>query len=309
LALDPVLGRLHGRHLVFLPTVMVAAWVGGFRPGLLSAIASTIAIDYFWTGSSNAFIHPDSQVSDVLELTLFFTASVAVCVLILSLETQRVRADTEAKSRERVLAIVAHDLRNPLGTITMATGLIRDGASGIDRHVATVERAVKRMDQLIGDLVDATRIETGELNLTLSHHEVAPIVEEIIEECRAAATRKGIVFEAEARGTVTCDRPRILQTLANLVSNALNFTPDGGRITVRAVPDGDGIRFEVADTGPGIPAEQLPHLFERHWHGSRDGLGLGLFIADNIVRAHGGHLKVESEPGGGAKFFFTIRQP
>ncbi len=109
--------------------------------------------------------------------------------------------------------------------------------------------------------------------------------------------------------TINIDRDRLLQALGNLVGNAIKFTPQGGRVEVQVTRAGDDIRFEVRDTGPGIPAKQLPHLFDRFWqarHSGRHSVGLGLAIAKGIVEAHGGRIWVESEEGSGARFFVTV---
>ena len=126
------------------------------------------------------------------------------------------------------------------------------------------------------------------------------------------ADAKPLTLEIEfpdALPRILADAGRVVQVVSNVVGNAVKFTPAGGQIRVRAAAAGDDVRIEVADTGPGLPADQLPHVFDRFWQARRTGrvgIGLGLAIAKGIVEAHGGHIGVESEEGKGSRFFFTF---
>jgi signal transduction histidine kinase len=304
-ALDPWWGLHQNRHLVFLPTVMLSAWLGGYGPGLVSAAICTFAIDYFWTEPRYVLLHP------TFELFLFFFIAVATCKLIGSLHAARAKAEAARKSREQVLTIVAHDLRNPLTTIRMTATLLRRKPPPPDeliRRLGAIDRAVTRSDNLIRDLLDANRAERGELEVSLRDDGVDPILREVVDLFAPLARERGITLEVhyEGRAMIRCDRNRLLQVLGNLIGNALKFTPEGGEIALR-VRDGDAhVSFEVADTGPGIKPEDLPHIFDRYWYADRRGTGLGLFIAQSIVHSHGSRLDVESEPGRGATFSFKL---
>jgi signal transduction histidine kinase len=305
LALDPWWGRQHNRHLVFLPTVMLAAWLGGFGPGLLASALSTLALSLFWTDPGHGF-----RAS--VDLVLFLCVSLAICLLVQSLHAARARAESARQAREELLAVVAHDLRNPLNAIKMSSASVQQAgvdAETVRRRIRIIDRAVLRMDDLIRDLVDAARIEHGELTVATQAEEVASMVQEVIDLHSPLALESGVTLEAEVSGgrvLVSCDRHRLLQVLGNLVANAIKFTPDGGRVTVRVDEQDRAVRFAVEDTGPGIKREHLPHLFERYWNADSRGIGLGLYIAQTIVRAHGGEIAVRSEPGQGASFFFTL---
>jgi signal transduction histidine kinase len=302
LALNPWLGEQSNRHLVFLPTVMLVSWFAGLVPGLLSGALCSAALVVFYT-------HPARPTADVV---LFFVIAVAIAGLVESRRRARARADAAAKAREQVLAIVAHDLRNPLTTIAMgATALAGDlpDAERRRRVVGTIQRSAHRMEKLIGDLVEATKLERGALRIVMNECDVATLLGETAEMFSTQASEKGLSIEvgSVAGGlTMTCDHERVLQVLGNLVGNALRFTPKGGRITLCAEAQADLVRFEVKDTGSGIRAEDLPHVFERYWTSDRTGAGLGLYIAESLVRAHGGEIGVHSEPGRGACFFFTL---
>jgi len=222
------------------------------------------------------------------------------------------------QSRDDVLGIVAHDLRNPLGTILMQAGLLAHlGAlNGQTRRPAEViQRAARRMNRIIQDLLDVTRMESGHLVLDRAALPTAQVIAELVESQRAQlpATGAPAIRLAAARvlPEVLADRDRLHQILENLVGNALKFTPADGEITVGAALDGDDhVRLWVADTGPGIPPEHLPHLFDRFWQARRvartGGVGLGLPIVKGLVEAHGGRVWVDSRVGAGSTFCFTL---
>lgn len=225
-------------------------------------------------------------------------------------------ARAAVRAREEVLAVVSHDLRNPLGTITLGASLLlkmgperrRDDT----RTPQLILRAASRMEVLIRDLLDASKMDSGHFVVEPKSQNADALVREAVEAARSAAAEKNIVLEADLPDNlppVRADGDRVLQVFSNLIGNALKFTPEGGTVTVAAEPEGGTIRFWVSDTGPGIAPEQLPHLFDRFWQGrsaDRRGAGLGLAIARGIVEAHGGTLEVESRVGEGSRFSFAL---
>ncbi|HEX8824838.1 MAG TPA: HAMP domain-containing sensor histidine kinase [Archangium sp.] len=227
-------------------------------------------------------------------------------------------AQQAVRTREEVLAIVSHDLKNPLGSISLSAQLLRrllpEGEQGerMRNHTRTIERSVERMDRLIRDLLDMASIHAGQLKLELGRSAADDLVREGLVLLEPLAIQKRIELRTRLcreRVWVRCDRDRVFQVLSNLVGNALKFTPEGGMVTVEVAPEGDFVRFFVRDTGPGMPAEVLPHLFEPFWQAqrtARQGTGLGLFISRGIVEAHGGWLEVRSEEGQGSTFSFTL---
>jgi PAS domain S-box-containing protein len=225
-------------------------------------------------------------------------------------------AQQATKARDDVLAVVAHDLRNPLNTVTMAIGLMLENTpverTQERRQVEIVRRAADRMNRMIQDLLDVKRIESGRLAIDAQAEEVDVIINDMIEMLRPLAVGSSIVLESsvpEGLPPVLADSARIQQVLSNLVGNAVKFTPRDGRITVCAEQVGGEIRFAVIDTGPGIPPEQVPHIFGQFWQASssdRRGIGLGLAIAKGIVEAHKGTIWVESHVGLGSTFYFTL---
>lgn len=218
-------------------------------------------------------------------------------------------------ARDEVLGIVAHDLRNPLNTISLSAGLLLEATPTEEirvKQLQLVQRSVDRMDHLIQDLLDIAKIEAGRLSIEHKREEVAPIVEETREVFQPQAAEKSLRLEAELPldlPPIYGDRQRILQVLSNIMGNAIKFTPEGGRITIRAEATGTDVRFSVADTGPGIPEDEMEHVFDRFWQARRakkTGAGLGLAICRGIVEAHGGKIWGESRVGVGSTFYFTI---
>jgi PAS domain S-box-containing protein len=225
-------------------------------------------------------------------------------------------AQQATRARDDVLAVVAHDLRNPLNTVTMAIGLMLENTpverTQERRQVEIVRRAADRMNRMIQDLLDVKRMESGRLAIDLRPEDVDVIINDMIEMLRPLAVGSSIALEAsvpEGLPPVLADSARIQQVLSNLVGNAVKFTPRDGRITVCAEQIEGEIRFGVIDTGPGIPPEQVPHIFGQFWQASssdRRGIGLGLAIAKGIVEAHKGTIWVESQVGTGSTFYFTL---
>jgi PAS domain S-box-containing protein len=234
----------------------------------------------------------------------------------LALENARLHRATEraVQARDEVLGIVAHDLRNPLAGILAATGLaLPQGVEGERRSpAAMIQRAAKRMDRLIQDLLDVTGMEAGRLSIERGRVPAAQVISDAEETQRAFVSSSRLDLRLDVEGDlpdVWADRDRLLQVLGNLIHNASKFTAPGGRITVEARRGERDVVFSVTDTGAGIPAADLPRLFDRFWQarkGERRGAGLGLAIARGIVEAHDGRIWVESTPDAGSTFYFTV---
>ena len=235
----------------------------------------------------------------------------------LAVENARLYHESEqaTRSRDQMLSVVAHDLRNPLNTMLMAAELLADAAppdSAMRRQAAIVQRAGERMDRLVQDLLDVKRIESGRLDVEPRRMSSHALVLEAVETLRALAASSSIdvaLDTSDEHPPVMADPHRVHQVFSNLIGNAVKFTPRGGRVVIRCNPVQGAMQFEVRDTGPGIAAEHLPHIFGQFWQANRRdhrGIGLGLAIAKGIVEAHGGKIWVESEPGEGSSFFFTL---
>jgi signal transduction histidine kinase len=234
----------------------------------------------------------------------------------------RLAADAEraTRLREETLRIVSHDLRSPLTAIATAAELLVRSLGNeardvpLRRYTETIRRGARSMNRLVDDLLDLASIDAGGFSLDPEPVAANDLIHDIRERFEAQALDGGVTLGADVAtglAALECDRERVFQVLSNLVSNALRFTPAGGSIQLGADSDGDGsaIRFRVADSGAGIPAEMLPHVFDRHWQAqrkNREGHGLGLSIARGIVESHGGHISVESTPHTGSVFSFSL---
>lgn len=234
----------------------------------------------------------------------------------LTIENARLydRAEEATRDRDDLLAIVAHDLRNPLSTVKMASELLIEAATTDPqrKHSKMVGRAADHMQRLIEDLLEVSRIERGNLSIELGPQRVGPVIREVVTMLAPLAATGGILLDSDVSDDLPLaemDGSRILQVLSNLVGNALKFTPEGGRVRVACdLADGD-LRISVSDTGNGIPPDQISHVFGRFWQANdadRRGIGLGLSIVRGIVDAHGGRVWVESEVGVGTTFHFTL---
>ncbi len=218
------------------------------------------------------------------------------------------------RARDEVLGIVAHDVRSPLNTIALAVTALDRTVEG-QRARDAVERirsSVGRATRLIADLLDVRRIEAGVLSIERESVAVGPVIADALESSRLAAMDASIHLREDILAPlpgIHADRDRLLQVLDNLIGNAIKFTPAGGRITVGAIARDSDVVFAVRDTGAGIASAHLNHVFDRFWQGGRtrrDGAGLGLAICKGIVQAHGGKIWVESTPGDGSTFRFSI---
>lgn len=218
-------------------------------------------------------------------------------------------------AREEILRIVAHDLRNPLNTISMATSLLIETPVPEETRTTqlrVIKRAGERMNRLIQDLLSVTTIEAGRLSIDPREVQVADLYREATEMLEPLAREKSITLKVDGVAdlpAVRADPARVLQVFSNLVGNAVKFTPAGGSITISALRKDGAVQCAVADSGPGIPPDQLPKIFGKFWQAKRGderGVGLGLAIARGIVEAHGGTLGVHSEVGRGTVFSFAL---
>ncbi len=238
--------------------------------------------------------------------------------LLLAREQQaRTAAEQATRAREEVLAVLAHDLRDPMQTIFVAASVL-----GIQvpeenrRHVAIIQRATQSMQRLVTDLLDVARIDSGTFSVRKARVDLAALLQDVLELYEPQALAHDVVLGSDIDSEVApveADPDRLRQVLSNLISNALKFTPAKGNIVVRVANREGGVEMSVKDSGPGIAEEDLTQIFERFWQlnrASRTGAGLGLAICKGIVEAHGGRVWAESKPGRGSTFYVYIpRKP
>jgi PAS domain S-box-containing protein len=218
------------------------------------------------------------------------------------------------RSREEMLTVVAHDLRNPMHAIMAAASMLALQAPDEPhrRRIAIIQRSAKEMERLLTDLLDVARIESGHLLVRREPIDILALLAETVEMFHAQAAALDITLAsdvAEGIRTVAGDRDRVAQVLSNLIANALKFTPARGHVSVRASAGEREALLSVEDSGDGIPADDLPRVFERFWQADRastGGAGLGLAICKSIVEAHGGRIWAASTVGRGTTFHFTL---
>jgi signal transduction histidine kinase len=226
------------------------------------------------------------------------------------------RAQRAVRARDDMLAFVTHDLRTPLSAIVTAAAMqaasATDDAHGkrVRQRAESIQRAAEQMNRLIRDLSDIALVDAGQFGIERTRQDPSSLVTEVIETLQPTAAQRGCRLSADIVGTVPrieADGDRIIQVLSNLVSNAMKVGASEVTVGLQARPD--AVMFTVSDTGPGIRREDLPYMFDRYWRpkaAKYHGTGLGLHISRQIVDAHGGHIWVESEPGVGTTFFFTV---
>jgi PAS domain S-box-containing protein len=245
------------------------------------------------------------------------TGGVIGATIVLQDVTRLLRFD---ELKNDLVATVAHEFRTPLTSLRMAIHVLLEGLVGPlnDRQTEMLHAArddCERLQGIVEDLLDLSRIQAGKVEISLTPLPAKSIVDAAVAAKADAAQDAGARIEetlGEPVLPVLVDSERIGLVFDNLIGNAIRHSPSGGRIDVRAVPDGQRVRFEVQDQGPGIAPEYRQRIFEKFFRvpGTKgEGVGLGLYISREIVLAHGGDMGVESEPGHGSRFWFTLRVP
>lgn len=235
-------------------------------------------------------------------------------------ESLRKASATVAKMNEQMKSFVAnvsHEIRGPLAIIKESFDIIESGTVGAvneeqKRCLSAGVRTADRLIRLLGHLLDLAKLEAGHVSLQREMLAVVPFVDEIMTSYRGQISKKRLTFKMEMApdlGAIQADRDRISEVFINLLNNAIKYTPSGGTLTVKLEGNREEVRFEIADTGPGIPKEFLKKVFdkfERITAEKQEGTGLGLSIAKEIVELHQGKIWAESEPGKGSRFIFTL---
>jgi signal transduction histidine kinase len=257
---------------------------------------------------------PRSNEREIAELADAFNAMAS------RLEVAFARQRELEEARQGLIASVSHDLRTPLASLRVMVEAIADGVADdpatVRRYIAAMERETVSLGKLIDDLFEIARLDAGQVTLKLEPSPIATLVLETLESMNAQAARQGIVLRSNvdwAVPPVMIDPDRIQRVLYNLIQNAIRHTPADGSVVVEVLDRGTDVQVNVCDTGEGIAAADLPHVFDRFYRGdkarSRDnggGAGLGLTIARRLVETHGGRIWVAQPPEGGSVFSFTL---
>jgi signal transduction histidine kinase len=235
-----------------------------------------------------------------------------VAVLADAFNTMAARLRQHEQMKEEFFATLSHELRSPITSVREAAHLLADGVPGPlapkqARLVDIIRRSTDRLLRLVNQILDVSRLRAGLLPLERVPLDLERLVARAVDELRPQADEAGVKLERErvgARFAMSGDEDRLVQVVVNLLANAVRFTPAGGRVVVRVVDAGEECEVQVEDTGVGIPAAELPHIFEayRQAHLGKGGTGLGLAIVRGLVQAHGGRVTAESQPGKGSRF-------
>jgi signal transduction histidine kinase len=315
---------------IFLASIAVTAWLAGLGPSIVNILLSTFLIDYF-------FIPPTRGLELTIDNIVRAIVFVIVALVIYAIDSARKRAidhserllilEREARkeaeqanrSKDEFIAMVAHELRTPLGVILgWSHMLLKNSTDGekLESGLKAIERNARTQKRLLEDLMDVSRIVTGNLHFEVGDVNIAQVVRGTMNLVQLSAEAKGIqlllTFDSDP-GIIKGDSSRIQQIIWNLLTNAVKFTPEGGEIKVHVTCVDSSVCIKVQDTGIGISEEFLPYVFDRFKQGGEShirqkGLGLGLSIVRQLTEMHGGRVTAESN-GKGQGSTFTLYLP
>lgn len=303
-------------HLLFYPAIVLVAFASGRVPGLVAVAISTTAIAF-------RFLEPYDTIAvtsgrDLLDLSIFVAIAVLMALVIDRSRRALERAEHAVNDLQRadrakneILAIVSHDLRSPITAIALsAESILRNPEKDrISTDAERIRRLARSAGDLVRDIVEVSNIDEGSLRLDRAPCSPSDLLRSARDAAAPEAELRRVLLavDVDSHEPVFCDAARIRQVLANLVSNALKHTDEGGeiRLSVRRAKVKDFARIEIRDTGRGL-ADSSKVFERRYTTDPKSGSGLGLFIARTLVRAHGGEIGVESELGKGATFWFTL---
>jgi signal transduction histidine kinase len=313
--LEPILGAV-APLILFSLAVTLSAWYGGFGPGIVATVACVLLGDYYFIEPLHSFRISSHNRAQLLELILFLLTGVAISMisqmritseakrqqLLIREKEARVTAEVANRHKDEFLAAVSHELRTPLTAILGWSVMLRKGIldrEKMDHAAETIERNARTQMRLIDDLLDVSKIISGNLQLVCEPMTLTPTIEAAAEVVRPLADAKEVQLCLELHtvtGRVMGDPTRLQQVIWNLLTNAVKFTPSGGRVDVTLDQVGPQARITVCDTGKGISTEFLPYVFDRFRQANTKsgGMGLGLAIARSLVELHGGTIEVFS---------------
>jgi signal transduction histidine kinase len=314
--------------ITLYPAIAFSAWLGGFGPGVLTTTLGALAVAYFWpdhfAGSSAA--------GDALALSLFMCVGVFVSSLTWALRQARTRAELTAddlrrareeaeranRAKDEFLAVVAHELKQPLNAMLPAVALMRhrlspESLAAANRTLDLLNRQIAHLQHVVGDLLDASRVVRGQVTLQPHGVDALQIMRDAIDVVRPRAEERHqrIHVDLPATGApLNADPVRLQQVFLNVLSNATAYTPPEGEIRVQADVDDTRVVFRIRDSGEGIAADDLPRifgLFTRAGGRREGGFGIGLAVARSLVELHGGTIEAKSDgPGCGSEFRISL---
>lgn len=314
-SLDPVLGD----HLIFsfyYLAVSIAAWAGGVGPALFTAILSSLLANYLFSAPQRS-LQIDTW-EEFLALLLFLSVSLVIGLLSEFSLRSLARARRAEQQKDDFLAVLAHELRNPLAVIHY-TNLVneRAGTQAGNTRAQIIDRQVHQLNQMIDDLLDISRVSRGKFRLGFELVDASEIIDGAVEKTKHLIESRGHQLEVSRESPdmpIWADPLRLEQVLTNLIANAAKYTPKNGKIELRLTQEDDCAVYRIRDNGEGIPKEMLSRVFdlftqvERSMERSQSGLGIGLALVRTLVELHGGTVAATSEgPDQGSEFI--VRMP
>jgi signal transduction histidine kinase len=238
-------------------------------------------------------------------------------ILYKELEKKNKELERFDQLKSQFVANVSHEFKNPLAVIRESFGIVLDGTAGEinpnqEKFLKLGKKNTERLIRLVTDMLDLARIESGKMKMKREKLDIGSLADEVAVTCEKELLDKQISFKMDIKqdiGMIWGDKDKITEVILNLLNNSIKYTPSGGTVAIRIEDAGEEILFEISDTGPGIPKkdhEKIFDKFERITTKKQEGTGLGLPIAKDIVELHRGKIWVESEPGKGSKFIFTL---
>ena len=336
-----ILNLLYPTGLVYPPllTILISSIVFiycGSLVGVIFLITFALTTDYFYTAEIKVILRSKEEITQfILTIILglsqsflfFFGQKIIAEFTLKKIEADKAKveaahakdiADQAIKSRDEMLGIISHELKNPLTSMALSSHLIQKILSKettsekVLSLIKSLDPSIQRMNKLVSDLLDVTRLESQALQCEPKLISLSNIIEEVIGIYMATSEGKNILISSQISRECTeifSDEIRTIQILSNLVSNAIKFTEPGGKIKLIAVKSGEMAEISVTDNGKGIPEKKLSRVFEKFWQekdSEHIGTGLGLAIAKGLVESLGGRIWVESKVGQGSSFHFTL---
>jgi signal transduction histidine kinase len=293
--------------------VFLSAWIGGLGPGIVAILTSSLLTAWILIPPAHSLA---VELDDVLRIGIFALIALLTSSLLARERRARVQAETALRQRNALMAAISHDLKNPLTTIRARAQLLRRMDSHSEQGsperfragLAAIEEAATRVTDQVDELLDAARLDAGQdVVLQRTGTDLVGLVRDLVRLYRPSAHHQ-IRFDAEAQELVGMwDRGRLTRAIENLLANAIKYSPEGGQISIRARQEDDWAVVEIRDQGVGIPAHELPNVFDQFQRGSNaarvaGGNGVGLASARRIVEQHGGRIAVQSQEGAGSTF-------
>jgi signal transduction histidine kinase len=293
-------------------------------PDLLESLVSTSTRDFENAKKEDAVLSRKIIVFLAIASVICIAFAGMITALFIKVVREKKRAEEKdafiSNARKDIVDTVSHDLKNPLSSIRLGLQYVERKIAKnpcpedyeVSKGLTIIFRSVDKMEKLISDLLDHTKLEAGKLVLEPVECDLAKFMKEVIEQFRSIAQSKNIqmTFDLDDCGkTINCDQGRVEQVISNIIGNALKFTPNGGQIHIMMKYEGENAVISIHDTGYGMNHDQLEHVFDRYWQvkdTASQGTGLGLAIAKIVVETHHGKIWAESEPGKGSTFHFSL---